>query len=262
MNQNNCDTFLQPNPHTYTQVNTSDDLNVGVLYASKKIFDLGVKYAKDIAITIATAEVTILMEASLLSINHFLEKLDKNERIKKIIDSSYSTISSLFTSSIDIIRFIAYSYLTKSWNNFASTNKTYTDTNGVLTQDGIGFHKMLDFVSNLTNNIQNNVIAKVHANRDAIGNKMSGGTIVEKGNDKMYAALRIVDRLTNDIMKLPREVQQDELLKLTNMLKKKMNKQSGGRIKKQRKTTKKYRVIRNMIKRSIRKFSKKYPRLY
>ena len=270
---NKCETFLHPKSHTYTQVNTTDDLNIGVLNASKKMFDIGVKYAKEIAVTIATAEVTILMEASLTSINHFLKKLDENKRIKDIIDSSYSTISSLFTSSVDIIRFMAYNYLTKSWNNFASTNKSYAYPNGDLTQDGVGFHKMLDFVSNLTNNIQNNGVDLVNnlqgnhdtkkhdKNGDNKSRHISGGTLVE-GNDTMLTALRIVDRLTNDIMKLPREVQQDELLKITNMLKKRMNKQSGGRIKKGRKTTKKVRVIRKMIKRSMRKFSKKYPRLY
>ena len=75
---NTCNTFLQPRSHTYTPVNTTDDLNVGVLYASRKIFDLGVKYAKNMAITIATAEMTILTEASLTTIDHFFDKLNEN----------------------------------------------------------------------------------------------------------------------------------------------------------------------------------------
>jgi hypothetical protein len=268
---NKCNTFLQPRAHTYTQVNTSDELNVGVLYASRKIFDLGVKYARDMAITIATAEVTILMEASLTSIDHFFDKLDENKRIKEIINSDYSKIMSLFESSIDIIRFMAYNYLTKSWNNFATTNKSYTDIEGNLTQDGVGFQKMLGFVNDLSNNnIQIKRVDNPHPPNNNVdkGKPVSsniktakGGTIGES-NDKMFSALRIVNRLTDDIMKLPREVQEDELLKITDMLKNKINKQSGGWVKKERRTTKKFRDIRKMIKRSMRKFSKGYSKLY
>lgn len=264
---NKCNTFLQPRSHTYKEVNTSDELNVGVLYASRKIFDLGVKYARDMAITIATAEVTILMEASLTSIDHFFDKLDENKRIKEIINSDYSKIMSLFESSIDIVRFMAYNYLTKSWNNFATTNKSYTDNEGNLTQDGVGFQKMLGFVNDLSNNnIQIKGVDKLHTpnNKPVATSNMKtvkGGTIGES-NDKMFSALRIVNRLTDDIMKLPREVQEDELLKITDMLKNKMNKQSGGRVKKERRTTKKFRAIRKMIKRSMRNFSKSYSKLY
>lgn len=274
-----CKNFLGPQPHTYTPVNTSDDLEVGVLYASRKIFDLGVKYARDMAITIATAEMTILMEASLTTIDHFFDKLNDNKRIKEIIDADYSKIMNLFESSIDIVRFMAYNYLTKSWNNFATTNKSYTDIEGNLTEDGVGFQQMLKFVSDLSNNnIQDNgmkppinTIDTSKGNSTVNGKshpivsndkKNNGGGIVRESNDKMIAALKIVNRITDDIMKLPREVQQDELLKITDMLKKGINKQSGGRIKKQRKTTKKFRAIRKMIKRSMRNFSKKYPKLY
>ena len=259
-----CKNFLGPQPHTYTQVNTSDDLEVGVLYASRKIFDLGVKYARDMAITIATAEMTILMEASLTTIDHFFDKLNDNKRIKEIIDADYSKIMNLFESSINIVRFMAYNYLTKSWNNFATTNKSYTDIQGNLTEDGVGFQQMLKFVSDLSNNnIQDNAIdtSKNHM-KVSPAKKNNGGGIVRESNDKMIAALRIANRITDDIMKLPREVQQDELLKISDILKKRINKQSGGRIKKERKTTKKFRAIRKMIKRSMRSFSKKYPKLY
>lgn len=276
---NKCNTFLQPQPHTYTPVNTDDELEVGILYASRKIFDLGVKYARNMAITIATAEMTILIEASLASIDHFFDKLNENKRIKEIINADYSKIMNLFESSIDIVRFMAYNYLTKSWNNFATTNKSYTDIQGNLTQDGVGFQQMLKFVSDLSNNnIQvnrtnpsinaidtNKVNPTVNVTSSPIvsqDKKNMGGGIVRESNDKMIAALRIVNRITDDIMKLPREVQQDELLKITDILKKGINKQSGGRIKRERKTTKKFRTIRKMIKRSMRNFSKKYPKLY
>jgi hypothetical protein len=266
-NPNKCNTFLHPQAHTYREVNTSDELNVGVLYASKKIFDLGVKYARDMAITIATAEMTILMEASLTTIDHFFDKLNDNKRIKEIIDADYSKIMNLFESSIDIVRFMAYNYLTKSWNNFATTNKSYTDIQGNLTADGVGFQKMLQFVSDVSNNtiqkIQPHVTTELNKSVKSTPhpNTKRGGTIGES-DDKMFSALRIVDRITDDIMKLPREVQQDELLKITDMLKRRMSKQSGGKVKKERKTTKKFRAIRKMIKRSMRKFSKSYPKLY
>jgi len=257
-----CKNFLGPQPHTYTPVNTSDDLEVGVLYASRKIFDLGVKYARDMAITIATAEMTILMEASLTTIDHFFDKLNDNKKIKEIIDADYSKIMNLFDSSINIVRFMAYNYLTKSWNNFATTNKSYTDIQGNLTADGVGFQQMLKFVSDLSNNTIQKIQPQVtEVNKSANPKRKGGGTIGES-DDKMIAALRIANRITDDIMKLPREVQQDELLKITDMLKKRMSKQSGGRIKKERKTTKKFRAIRKMIKRSMRNFSKKYPKLY
>ena len=270
-----CKNFLAPQPHTYTPVNTSDDLEVGVLYASRKIFDLGVKYARNMAITIATAEMTILIETSLASIDHFLDKLNENKRIQEIINADYSKIMNLFESSIDIVRFMAYNYLTKSWNNFATTNKSYTDIQGNLTEDGVGFQQMLKVVSDLSNNnIQVNgttpSITTTDVNKDVkpvtntkdARDKNKGGGIVRESNNKMIDAIRIVNRITDDIMKLPREVQQDELLKITDMLKKGINKQSGGRIKKGRKTTRKFRAIRKMIKRSMRNFSKKYPKLY
>jgi hypothetical protein len=179
---------------------------------------------------------------------------------------------SLFESSIDIVRFMAYNYLTKSWNNFATTNKSYTDNEGNLTQDGIGFQKMLGFVNDLSNNnIQikgvdnpqpsNNNSANGKSGVTPNKKAVKGGTIGES-NDKMFSALRIVNRLTDDIMKLPREVQEDELLKITDMLKNRMSKQSGGRVKKERRMTKKFRAIRKMIKRSMRNFSKGYSKLY
>jgi hypothetical protein len=242
-------TFLTPRFHTYTPVNTTNELNVGVLYASKKIFDLGVKYVKDMAITIATAEMTILTEASLTTIDHFFDKLNEKPEIKEFIHTNYSKIMGLFESSINIVRFMAYHYLTKSWNNFATTNKSYMDINGNLTPDGNGFQKMLEFVSNTSNN-----------NKNGVTNK-NGGGITKEDNDKMYSALRIVDRLTNDLMKLPQEIQQDKLLKITDVLKTRMNNQMGGRFKRVRKNTKKFRVIRKMIKRSMRRFSKPYHKL-
>jgi hypothetical protein len=40
---NKCDKFLNPVSNKYNSVDTVDDLNVGIMTASKKVFDLGVK---------------------------------------------------------------------------------------------------------------------------------------------------------------------------------------------------------------------------
>jgi len=225
--QNNCQTFLNPPIHTYDTINENDDLNIGVLNASKKLFELGVEYTKDVFITITTAEATILVEASLKALEHFLNKLEQTPVILKVgnmFKSQMSNLGGLLESSENIIRYIGYDYLTKSYSNYASTNK--------LTQEDInGFKKLLDVVKP---NIQ----------------LLTGGS-----NDKLIDVVTIVDKLTDNIMKLPLESQETELLKFTDMLKKRIRskKQSGGRIKRIKRT----RVIRNMIKRSMRKFGKR-----
>jgi hypothetical protein len=225
---NNCDTFLQPQPNKYKNVNTVDELNIGILNASKKLFDLGVKYTQDIFVTITTAEATILVEASLKTMEHFINKLEENPRINEIIVKQMPKLVGLFDSSVNIIRYIGYDYITKSYYNYASANKPYI-VNGTITQDGIGFKKLLDLATE-----PNNIIG---------------------GNNKTYHALKIVDKLTDEILKLPIERQQTELLNITNQINRKIDEGKtfmGGKLR--FKTKKRCRNVRKMIKRTIRKF--------
>lgn len=259
-NPNECHTFLNPVPHTYKKVNTGDVLNIGIINAYKKVFELGVKYTKNVIITIGTAETTALLDASLITVDHFIDKLDEHPKIAKIIkgvNEQMPKIIGLLDSSVNIFRYIGYDYLTKSYNQYANAPHPYLDNEGDITQYGLGFKKLLDLVSQLDNNgIHNELVGSTHENSSNGNNIKRGGV-----NNKTYNALRIVDKITDDILKLPRELQEDELMKIIDMLKKKMDiKQTGGKITRT-KTHKKCRVIRKMIKRSMRSFCKSYPHI-
>ena len=263
---NECYTFLNPVPHTYKNVNTDEVLNIGIITAYKKAFELGVKYTKDIIITIGTAETTALIDASLITVEHFIDKLEEHPKIAKIIKSvgeQMPKIIGLLDSTVNIFRYIGYDYLTKSYNQYANTPNPYLDVDGNLTQYGLGFKKLIDLVSQLdntgnhqqlfgSNDMNTKVHDKTYQTKPTNGKKMGGM------NNKTYDALRIVDKMTDDILKLPRELQEDELIKIIDMLKNKMDmKQMGGKSTRN-KTNKKCRNIRKMIKRSMRKFCKGY----
>jgi hypothetical protein len=263
---NKCNAFLNPVSNKYNNVVTVDDLNIGIMTASKKVFELGVKYTKEMFITITTAEATILVEASLKTVEHFMDKLKENPKMNEILTTQMPKIIGLLDSGVNILRYIGYDYLTKSYYNYASANKSYTYNDNELTQDGIGFKKLLDLVSQ-TNNVRNqpeeynrNGLNSVNRSSvDGKNDKIKGGVNVDKQLDE---ALTIVDKLTDDIMKLPPELRENELFKITDMLKQKINKQSGGKLKlKLKSKTKRCRVIRKMIKRTMRKFCNVYPRI-
>jgi hypothetical protein len=264
---NKCNDFLNPVSNKYNNVSTVDDLNIGILTASKKVFDLGVKYTKDMFITITTAQATILVEASLKTVEHFMDKLQENPRINDITTNQLPKIVGLLDSSENILRYIGYDYLTKSYYNYASANKSNTPGQD-LTQDGIGFKNLLELFSH-----PNNSKSKMNDN----------------ANDVL--ALNVVDNLTDNIMKLPIEKRDTELLKITDMIKKGINERSekkginerSGKVEKNEKSiekgqgegqtggksnpkfktkkTKRCRVICKLIKRSMRKFCKAYPKI-
>ena len=260
---NKCNAFLNPVSNKYNNVVTVDDLNVGIMTASKKVFELGVKYTKDMFITITTAEATVLVEAYLKTVEHFIDKLKENPRVNEILTTQMPKIIGLLDSSENILRYIGYDYLTKSYYNYESANKPYTYNGNVLTQDGIGFKNLLDLVSQ-SNNMRNqpneynqNDVSSANGSRTdntkrtttSTTKKLKGGM---NDDNKLNEALKIVDKLTDNIMKLPAELRENELFKITDMLKQKINKQSGGNSKlKLKSRTKRCRVIRKMIKRTM-----------
>ncbi len=249
---NKCNAFLNPGSKKYNNVVTVDDLNIGIMTASKKVFELGVKYTKEMFITITTAEATILVEASLKTVEHFMDKLKENPRVNEILTTQMPKIIGLVDSGVNILRYIGYDYLTKSYYNYGSANKPYTYDNNVLTQDGVGFKNLLDLVSQ-TNDARNN---------PQVYNQHGVNSLNKSSEDdkQLKEALRIVDKLTDDIMKLPAGLRESKLLEITNMLREKMkgNTQRGGKSK-LKSRTKRCCVIRKMIKRTIRKFSNVYP---
>jgi hypothetical protein len=246
---NKCKEFLEPQPHKYKNVETDDELNIGIMNASRKLFELGVKYTKDMFVTITTAEATILVEASLKTMEHFIDKLNENPQVSEIINNQMPKLLGLFDSGENILRYIGYYYFTKSYNNYASANKPYINDNVIL-QDDIGFKKMLELASNPNN------MKKQHGNDD------------EQIRDQN--AIKIVDEFINKILLLPPDEQQDALLKITDEIKRKLDKRGevkrddvkNGVVKKYGgKSKKKCRIIKKMIKRTMRKFCNTYPRI-
>jgi len=263
---NKCNKFLNPQPNKYNNVIAVDDLNIGILTASKKLFDLGVKYTKDMFITITTAQVTVLVEASLKSVEHFMDKLKENPMINQIITNQAPKIVGLLDSSENILRYIGYDYLTKSYYNYASANKPFSSDQD-LTQDGVGFKKLLDLVSTSNNMKTHSEGSITHSNKLPLDNSESK----MNENTKDMLALTVADKITNDIMKLTPELRETELLKVAEIIRKKieMNReekkvvQNGGRgaMKLKSRRHKHRNVIRKMIKRTIRKFCNVYPRI-
>ena len=230
-------------PPTYEKLRTTDKLNIGIMNALKKTFNLGVKYTKDVMIDITTAEAQILVDMSMSTVDKFMTKVEDNPKLKVMMDTYFPKIVDMLDSNISILRYIGYDYLTKSYNQYINSHKSYVnDTGEELSKDGLGFKRLLD----LTTTLDGQQPIHQHQQLQPPQHHRGGGGSAN--------VLILLDRLTDDVLKLPLQIQQDELIKIANIIKKRVSGQSkvGGRGRRKKNKT---RRIKKIIRRSIRSFT-------
>jgi hypothetical protein len=237
-------------PPTYEKLRTTESLNIGIMTALKKSFNLGVKYTKDVMIDITTAEAQILVDMSMSTVDKFMTKVEENPKLKVMINTYFPKIMDMLDSNISILRYIGYDYLTKSYNQYINSHKSYVDERGDLSRDGLGFKRLLDLtLANPQDTIQQTKTTPTTTPHSTNIHQPRGG-----GSSNV---LILLDNLTDDVLKLPFQIQQDELIKIADIIKKRVSRQTqvGGR-KKNNRTIRQTHYIKKIIKRTMRKFSR------
>jgi hypothetical protein len=248
-------------PPTYEKLRTTEKLNIGIMNALKKTFNLGVKYTKDVMIDITTAEAQILVDMSMSTVDKFMTKVEDNPKLKVMMNTYFPKIVDMLDSNISILRYIGYDYLTKSYNQYINSHKSYLDDTGKeLSKDGLGFKRLLDLTTTLDGQQpihqqpqpqetppQQHQQQPLHKPQSQQQHQGGGGSV---------NVLILLDRLTDDVLKLPLQIQQDELIKISDIIKKRVTSQSqvGGRGRR-KKNKNKTRRIKKIIRRTIRSFT-------
>ena len=249
-------------PPTYEKLRTTEKLNIGIMNALKKTFNLGVKYTKDVMIDITTAEAQILVDMSMSTVDKFMTKVEDNPKLKVMMNTYFPKIVDMLDSNISILRYIGYDYLTKSYNQYINSHKSYVDETGELSQDGLGFKRLLDLTTTLDGQQpihqyqqqqpQHQQSQRQQPQHQQYTNTQKTTTHQRGGGSTNV--LILLDRLTDDVLKLPLQIQQDELIKIADIIKKRVAGQSqvGGRGRRKKNKT---RRIKKIIRRSIRSFT-------
>lgn len=248
MDDNNKD------PPKYQKIPTAETLNIGIITALKKSFNLGLKYTKDVMIDITTAEAQILVDMTMTTVDKFMTKVEENPKLKVMINTYFPKILELLDSNISILRYIGYDYLTKSYNQYINSHKSYIkDESEELSRDGLGFKRLLDLTTTLDTqspSLLQPPNTQQHTTRPNQNQNQNGGSSTN--------VLILLDKLTDDVLKLPFQIQQDELIKIADIIKKRVSGQSqqGGRRRRSKnKTRRQSHYIKKIIKRTIRRFS-------
>lgn len=239
-------------PPKYEKLRTTETLNIGIMNALKKSFNLGLKYTKDVVIDITTAEAQILVDMTMTTVDKFMTKVEENPKLKVMVNTYFPKILEMLNSNISILRYIGYDYLTKSYNQYINSHKSYIDERGELSQDGLGFKRLLDLTSTLdTQQPSQPTIQNEHIHTPISPNKPQ-----QRGGGPTNVLI-LLDRLTDDVLKLPFQIQQNELIKITDIIKKRVSGQSQqGGMRIRNKTRRQSHYVKKIIKRTIRRFSK------
>lgn len=239
-------------PPKYEKLRTTETLNIGIMNALKKSFNLGLKYTKDVVIDITTAEAQILVDMTMTTVDKFMTKVEENPKLKVMVNTYFPKILEMLNSNISILRYIGYDYLTKSYNQYINSHKSYIDERGELSQDGLGFKRLLDLTSTLdTQQPSQPTIQNEHIHTPISPNKPQ-----QRGGGPTNVLI-LLDRLTDDVLKLPFQIQQIELIKITDIIKKRVSGQSQqGGMRIRNKTRRQSHYVKKIIKRTIRRFSK------
>ena len=242
-------------PPTYEKLRTTEKLNIGIMNALKKTFNLGVKYTKDVMIDITTAEAQILVDMSMSTVDKFMTKVEDNPKLKVMMNTYFPKIVDMLDSNISILRYIGYDYLTKSYNQYINSHKSYVDDTGKeLSKDGLGFKRLLDLTTTLDGQQPIHPYQQQQPQHQQYTNTQQTSTHQRGGGSTNV--LILLDRLTDDVLKLPLQIQQDELIKIADIIKKRVTGQSqvGGRGRR-KKNKNKTRRIKKIIRRTIRSFT-------
>ena len=95
------------NEVSYKPVATYDKLNVGITKAYINALTIGTEYIKNIGIMISTAEISLMVDVSIKTLERFVDQIDNNEKLKPIIlecKKQFPKIIDLLENNISLIK--------------------------------------------------------------------------------------------------------------------------------------------------------------
>ena len=264
--------------HDFDTVKTNDKLKIGILNAFKGAFDLGVKYTKEMIVTVTTAEMVIMVDMGLSAFEKIVTKVNNIPELQPFGKYLFNLMDyklKFFDADLKIIEYMGYEYLSRSYKNYTDAIEL-ANKNGTTENREEQFDKFLKTIApsiplssitspvsmkNTNDNQQQQQHQKPTATTNKPNKKHKGG-----GNNQDNDALKIADRIIDQIMLLPLHLQLDELKKIVYKLRniaetKKMTGGANAQIKKsiknkRNKGRRHIKKTRRMIYKSINSFVK------
>lgn len=217
--------------HDFDTVKTNDKLNIGILNAFKGAFDLGVKYTKEMIVTVTTAEMVIMVDMGLNAFEKIVTKVNNIPELQPFGQYLFNLMDyklKFFDADLKIIEYMGYEYLSRSYKNYMDAIEI-ANKNGMSKNQEEQFDNFLKTIapsiplSSITspipmNNTNNNQSQQPQQSQQKgppshTSKKHKGGGY-QQDND----ALKIADRIIDQIMLLPLHLQLDELKKIVYKL--------------------------------------------
>ena len=260
------------NIHEFDTVKTNSKLNIGIMNAFKGAFDLGVKYTKEIIITVTTAEMMIMVDVGMGAVEKIIQRLKNIKELEPIAEwiSKFLDYKLKFVDSdLEMVKYLGYVYLMKSYKEYSDALKTsdiptsenqiehFNEFMKMITSMNPGIAQNISSARDVINKQNTLTTNPKHTTQPPTKDTHHRGGSSNTSND----ALKIANRIIDDILLLPLHLQLDEMVKIIDKLKKfsETKKMIGGMVGK--KTGKKLRRRRNikrtikMIRNSLRSFS-------
>lgn len=229
------------NIHDFDTVKTNGKLNIGILNAFKGVFDLGVKYTKEIIITVTTAEMMIMVDVGMGAFEKVVNKVSTIKELQPFGDFIFKLVDyklKFLDSDLEIVKYMGYEYLSRSYKEYLEAIKNTNASTPTSLNHQEQFDNFLKTFSspiqNPTTQLTNHIIPKQSKNQQQHTVKRGGGNInYESDKD----ALKIADRIIGQVLLLPLHLQLNELVKIIDKIRNiaKTKPMSGGGIKKSKK---------------------------
>ena len=266
MSKSQCG-YNSNNVHEFDTVKTNGKLTIGVLNAFKGAFDLGVKYTKEIIITVTTAEMMVMVDVGMGAFEKIIQKVKNIKELEPIGEWMVKFIDyklKFVDSELEIVKYMGYVYLMRSFKEYSDALKSSN-----LPNPEINNEQFTDFLKMLSSGdlVKQGVDIK-HAAQDIMNNNSKNPKNpknienpkpkqpIRGGNDSNNDALKIANRIIDQILLLPLHLQIDELVKIIDKIKKiaSTKKMTGGM---SRKRTNKYKSGKKSSRRHITKKTKR-----
>jgi len=229
MSESSCG-YNQSNVHDFDTVKTNGKLNIGFFNALRGAFDLGVKYTKDIVVTVTTAEMTVMVDLGLSAFEKIVNKVGNMKELQPFGDYLAKFVDyklKFLDSDLKIVEYLGYEYLLKSYRDYVDA---------IQIANTIGLENPEDQFNNFLKNFSPNAKINIpfspnghmntqprqpgreqHTQSAKNGSQhLGGGHLTPKASDD---AFKIADRIIDQILLLPLHLQLDELVKIVNNIK-------------------------------------------
>lgn len=215
--------YNQSNVHDYDVVKTNGKLDIGILNAFKGAFDLGVKYTKEIIVTVTTAEMMVMVDLGLGAFERIVQKIKNMPELQpfgKYLTDLVDYKLKFLETDLKIIEYMGAEYLTRSYKNYVEAIELANKT-GIPGNHEEQFNNFLKTInpgvslSNIKHHLPiNHNLTQTQTQTPPPHTKTSRGG----GNDMGDDALKIADGIIDKILLLPLHLQLDELAKIVNKL--------------------------------------------